>query len=158
MHGLADEAEFHHRAFLDDEPRVRGAARGGELAAAMPVSASIGLGDEIRRRRSGGVRKATALVGSNVQAVADVVAGRLPQAPAISSSRVSGVQMIVEADVERGAGLGGDDVGGRIADVDRGDLEVRGVEMLGAARPAARAGAPSSRRIRPGIGLSARCG
>src|SRR3954465_15140149 len=45
---------------------------------------------------------------------------------------VAGPQ-IVEADVEGGLRLAGDHIGGRVADIDRGDLQPGSLEMLGAA-------------------------
>ena len=61
---------------------------------------------------------------------------RLPAAFAsrcsTSARSVSWVWQIVEADVEFGARLAGDHVAGGVADIDRGEFEVRGLELRAA--------------------------
>ena len=129
VHGLADQAELDHRAVVLDEARVRGAAGGRELGR----TPGLGLdrrADEVDERRPAAVRKLS--LDGRSDGVADAVAGGgLAASRSISASRLA-VSGVVEADVEARARLGGNDVDGRVADVDRGDLEVRGVEMRGA--------------------------
>ena len=50
VHGLADQAEFDHRAIIRDEARVRGAAAGVEFGRAAGDVADRG-DDEIGERR-----------------------------------------------------------------------------------------------------------
>ena len=89
VHGLADQAEFHHRAVFRDEPRVRRSARGRKFRPApglgldrlgRQLGEGAGLGDEgkgvagiegqfefFRRPRTSSRRRISALRLSGVQ-------------------------------------------------------------------------------------------
>ena len=96
--------------------------------AAGPVSASM-LAASSSLSAPGAVTKASALPST-----LELVIGcqRRDLRRAASASRLSRRVAVVEADVEAGGGLAGDDVGGGVADVDRGHLQVRGLEPVGA--------------------------
>ena len=124
MDGGVDEAELNDRAGALDEaasevpPPVDSAGLRPVTSSTPPAMRSV--------NGPGLVKKATALVGSKVS-----VAGP-PRAAAIRRDlRLErfGRPKIVEADVEDEPNLGRNDVGGRIADVDAGDFEVRGLEV-----------------------------
>ncbi|GCC48855.1 hypothetical protein chiPu_0033194, partial [Chiloscyllium punctatum] len=130
VHGLADQAEFDHRAVARDEARVRGAARGRELRPAAgglldrgnrEVGERSGLGDEhVRVRRL------------PVDMRADAVAAGLRQ-PFVDQLPEALLRMVVVvADVELGARLAGDHVARGVADVDGGEFEVAGLELRAA--------------------------
>jgi hypothetical protein len=65
---------------------------------------------------------------------------------------------VVEADVEHGPRLGGDDVGGRVADVEAGDLQRGGLEAFAAGVERRGGEAVQHAQQGGGTGLSARCG
>ena len=138
MHGLADQAEFEHRAIILDEARVRGAAGGRELRLAAghlgdggggKIGERSGLGDEdvgVRRLPVEGIMDAAR--GGSLRAAFDQ---RLERGLAV---------VVVVADVEARARLAGNEIDGRIADIDRGEFEMRRMRIarcLGRAAPAA---------------------
>ena len=155
MHGLPDQAEFHHRAISRDETRIGRAAGGRQFRLAAGH-----LGDRIRHQfgeRAGlgdehaGVRRLP------LQRKFYFAAGRLGRALLDQFlQRVERV-LVVEANVETRARLAGNEIDGLVADIDRGEFQMRGrelraagVERLGLQR--------GDQRHQPRIGLSARCG
>ena len=127
VHGGADQAELDHRAVGREEARVGGAARGAERRPQPGLGLDAGRQQLAERARRGDERLGIARARS--------ARTREPAARSARRSQcveaVAGVA-VVEADVEAGAGLAGDDVAGRVADVDRGHLQVRGLEPVGA--------------------------
>ena len=122
MHGLADEPQFQHRAHGADEAGVRGAAGGRGLGAA----ADSGLD---RILHAGDERP-----GLGQEGIARVQVFQLDPQPAfglglarlgIEPGHQAFAGMVrVEADVQPAKGLGRDQIGRRIADVQRGQLQI----------------------------------
>src|SRR6266566_4055801 len=130
MRGSADQPELHHWTIVLDEAGVGGAARGGTRRF-MPGD----LGDRARDQideRSGLGQKHVGVRGLELQPPAHLFS-RCLAASRLDEMLERFLRMaIVEADVESRARLPGDQVHGSIADVDRGELQVRRSEMLGA--------------------------
>src|SRR5579863_6742123 len=126
MDGGVNEAEFDYRTGVLDETRVGGAPTGGERG---PPSGHVldRRGDEIGKRsgfgekgdrvgRLEGERRALALVR------------RSDPTLDFGRERIRPPE-IVETDVEPESRFAGNDVEGRIADIDRHHFEVRGLEI-----------------------------
>src|ERR1700733_2229862 len=123
MHGLADQAEFQHRTVILDEARIGGAAGGRKLRLAAghfgdcrdgEIGERAGLGDKdvgIRRRP---VERVTHAAGRGYHRA--LLDQRLERGLAVA---------VVIADVEARARFAGNEIDGRIADVHRGEFEVR---------------------------------
>src|SRR5271155_3240566 len=130
MHGLPDQAEFQHGAVILDEACVGGAAGGRELGRApgdlgnggnCKLGEGSGLGDE-----NVGVRWLP--VKGKMHA-----ASRRGLRPPLDQHLERGRAVaVVVADVEARAPLAGDEVDGRVADIDRGEFEMRRIEMRAA--------------------------
>src|ERR1017187_4645084 len=131
MHGLPDQAEFHHRAMGEDEARIGGAAAGGQFRrAAGDFLDRLGhqfgerarLGDEYP-----GVRWLP------LERVVDLAAGRFDGA--LLDQLFQRIQrvLVVEADIETRACLAGNEIDRLVADVDRSEFQMRWREQRGTA-------------------------
>ena len=141
VHGLADQAKFQHRAIILDEARVRGAA-GGRQRGLAPGHLLDRADDEIDERAGLARETTSAFDGSHSMC-------QRTRSPAAACARCSTSAFselwrvaIVEADVEARARLAGDQVDGGVADIDRGEFEIRRLEIV-ASR--GRAAPPSAR-------------
>src|SRR5262249_26386465 len=112
VHGEPDEAELGDRAELMDETRIRGAARRAELGRA--AAGALDRGGQQVAHRAGGRQEGFA-ADAEIELVAPAHRGELLLDPRFEPGAGPAV---VEADVEDGARLGRDDVGGGIADID----------------------------------------
>lgn len=151
VHGLADDAELHHRTMVLDETGIGRSARGAEF---RPVSrhALDGAGDQIAQAPWKSQEGLAADSEAEIVRTPDAVAG-----PAYPVLQRIGRMLVVEADIEAGGPLGRDHVVGRIADIDRRDRQGGGLEVLVA--PVQRLGRQGGQHPdQAGQGLSARCG
>ena len=127
MHGLADQAEFHHRAIMlmkraSDVPPVV------ESSGLRPVTSAIALRNQIGERprlgdEHAGIRRLP------FERELDLAAGRL--GGALLDQRLQRIRAcaVVEADVEARPRLAGNEVDGLVADVDRGEFQMRRLEI-----------------------------
>ena len=130
MHGLADQAEFDHRTIGGDEACIRRAAAGGEFGLAArdlldrrdnKIGEGAGLGHEyIGVRRLPHDPCANAIAASFREPLLD------------QRFQALLVMEIIETDVEPGASLARDHIAGGVADIDRGEFEVGGLELRAA--------------------------
>ena len=136
MHRRVDQAELDHRAIVLDEARVGRAARRRQR---RRTARSRRRSRCARARRTGpaAVRNTSAFDGSHSmrQRVAPAASARAPLDQ--RTQRFARVA-VVEADVEARPRLGGNDVDGLVADIDRGEFEIRRIEMRVAGDRAAR--------------------
>src|SRR5215475_8555620 len=130
MHGLPHEAEFEYRAIILDEARVRRAAAGRKLRL-LAGHILDRCGHQLyERARLGHERVRIRRFPLDVPA--DAPGRRLASALLDQHPERSVAVMVVEADIEARSRVARDEIDDRIADVDRGELEIRGIE-LGAA-------------------------
>ena len=128
MHGLADQPELDHAGHVFDETRIRCAARSRQHRRAarhffnrraQRLDKGVGFGQEaIAGMRQLQLITAYALCG--VQLLVDPRAHRL------------GGPCIIIANIEARRRFGRNDIGRRIADIEAGHFQIRGLEMRGA--------------------------
>src|SRR5664279_2161568 len=126
MHGLADQAEFYHRTIMRDEARVGGAAGRRQFRLA-----SSHLGDRVRDcfgERAGLGDEHAGVRWFELEREFDLAARRFRRAR--FEQRLERVQTmaIVEPNIETRPRLAGNEIDGLVADIDRGEFEVRRLE------------------------------
>src|ERR1019366_4226212 len=136
VHGLPDQAEFHHRAMGGDEARIGGAAAGGQLR-----RAAGDFRDRLGHQRGERARLGDEYPGVRwlpLERVADLARRRQISenfGGALLDQLFQRIQrvLVVEADVEARARLAGNEIDRLVVDVDRGEFQMRGREQRGTA-------------------------
>src|SRR6266850_641525 len=130
VHGLANQTELDHRTIAGDKPRIGGAARGAQFR--PPAGDLLDRRDREVGEGAGFCHKHVGIGGLPHDPRADPVAGGLRQTPLDQCPQRILRVVIVEADVEFRARLPRDHIAGGVADIDRGEFEVRRLELRAA--------------------------
>src|SRR5712672_396487 len=130
VHGLADQTELDHRTIACDKPRIGGAARGAQFRPA--AGDLLDRGDREIGEGAGFGHEHVGVGGFPDDSRANPVAGGFGHALLDQRSQRVLCVVIVEADVEFGARLARDHIAGGVADIDRGEFEVRRLELRAA--------------------------